>query len=389
MLEPAVRARAVAPFQVMRILERAQALEAAGRDIIHLEVGEPRFPMPELLLEAARHALTSAPMGYTPSPGLPALRQAIADHYGRRYGLDLDPARVMVTPGGSGALQLALALVLEVGDGVMVTEPGYPCHRHMAAVTGGTVHTLELTSADGWCPSASALAAQWRPGIRALMVTTPGNPTGTVIEPESMAGLYGAVRERASALIVDETYQGLVYGAMDATALSCGEDGVFVVNSFSKYFGLTGWRVGWLVVPPGWSAVAERLAQNLYLAAPTLGQHLALAALAPDALALFEQRRDELRQRRDFLLEALPHAGFPLPCVPEGAFYIFTALPTAATDAVLFAEAVLDGAGVAVTPGSDFGGGACAGMLRFAYAEPMPRLQTAVSRLQVFLAEPA
>lgn len=385
MLGPAARARAVAPFEAMRILERAQALEAAGRDIIHLEVGEPRLPMPEPLVEAARRALASASMGYTPSPGLPALRQAIAGYYGRRYGVDLDPARVIVTPGGSGALQLALAAVLEVGDGVMVTEPGYPCHRHMAAVTGGIVHALELEASDGWCPSASALAGQWRPGIRALMVTTPGNPTGAVIEPAAMKALYAAARERGAALIVDETYQGLVYDAVDATALACGEDGLFVVNSFSKYFGLTGWRVGWLVVPPGWSAVAERLAQNLYLAAPTLAQHVALSALAPEVLALFEQRREAFRQRRDLLLQALPPAGFSLPAVPEGAFYLFTTLPIGAVDALSFAEAVLDGAGVALTPGSDFGAGASAGMLRFAYTEPLSRLQSAVSRLRDFV----
>ncbi|MBK1631096.1 hypothetical protein CKO31_10150 [Thiohalocapsa halophila] len=385
MLEPATRAGAVAPFQVMRILERAQALEAAGRDIIHLEVGEPRFPMPAPLLEAARSALASASMGYTPSPGLPALRQAIAGYYSHRYGVDLDPARVIVTPGGSGALQLALAAVLEVGDGVMVTDPGYPCHRHMAALTGAVVHALELDASKGWCPSASALAAQWRPEIRALMVTTPGNPTGAVIEPASMTALYATVRKRGAALIVDETYQGLVYDAQDATALACGEDGLFVVNSFSKYFGLTGWRVGWLVVPPGWSAVAERLAQNLYLAAPTLGQHVALAALAPEVLARLEQRREELRQRRDLLVQALPPAGFSLPAVPEGAFYLFTDLPFAAADALPFAEAVLEGAGVALTPGSDFGAGASAGMLRFAYTEPLPRLQSAVSRLREFV----
>lgn len=389
MLEPAARARAIAPFQVMRILERAQALEAAGRDIIHLEVGEPRFPMPEPLLEAAHRALAGASMGYTPSPGLPALRRAIADHYGHRYAIDLDPARVIVTPGGSGALQLALAAVLERGDGVMVTEPGYPCHRHIAAITGAQVHALALDAGDGWCPTATALAAQWRPGTRALMLTTPGNPTGAVIGPASLAALYAAVRERMAALIVDETYQGLVYDAADITALACGDDGIFVVNSFSKYFGLTGWRVGWLVVPPGWSGVAERLAQNLYLAAPTLGQHVALAALQPAALTVFEQRREALRQRRDFLRQALPPAGFALPAVPEGAFYLFTALPAGATDALAFAEAALAGAGVAVTPGSDFGAGAGANMLRFAYTEPMARLQTAVSRLRDFLAERA
>lgn len=385
MLEPAARAQAVAPFQVMAILGRAQALEAEGRDVIHLEVGEPRFPMPEPLLDAARRALGQESMGYTPSAGLPALRRAIAALYAGQYGVELEPGRIIVTPGGSGALQLALAAVLEVGDGVMVTEPGYPCHRHMAAVTGGVVHPLVLDGADAWCPTVQAVTAQWRSGTRALMVTSPGNPTGAVLAPAALAELYAAVRARAAALVVDETYQGLVYDAPDVTALGCGEDGVFVVNSFSKYFGLTGWRLGWLVVPPGWSPVVERLAQNLFLAAPTLAQHVALAAFAPEVRALLEGRRAELRRRRDLLVDALAPCGFRLDAVPQGAFYLYAALPPGAADAPAFAAALLEDAGVAVTPGADFGGPEAARRLRFAYTESLDRLETAVARLRAFM----
>jgi len=386
MLRPAMRAAAIAPFEVMRILERAKALEAEGRDIIHMEVGEPRFALPAPLLEAAHRALATESMGYTPSAGLPALRRAIAAYYGARYDIELDPARVVLTTGGSAALQLALAAVLDAGDGVMVTEPGYPCHRHMAAVVGGVVHALTLRAASGWRLGAEQLAAEWRSGTRAVMLTTPCNPTGVVLGRSELASIMDVVRGQAAALLVDETYQGLVYDADDVTALASGDDGLFVVNSFSKYFGLTGWRLGWLVVPSGWAPVVERLAQNLYLAPPTLSQHIALAAFEPEVLSLLGERRAVFRARRDLLLRALPALGFPLPTIPQGAFYLFTGLPPGHDDASVLAAAMLEAAGVAVTPGSDFGGVDGARMLRFAYTEETPRLRLGVERMRDFLA---
>ena len=387
MFAPAARALAVAPFHVMRILERAKALEAEGRDIVHMEVGEPRFPMPEPLLEATRAALDSAPMGYTPSAGLPALREAIAARYADRYGVAIDPARVIVTPGGSGALLLALAAMLQPGDGVLVTEPGYPCHRHIAALVGGVAYGLALHAADGWQPTAACVAEQWRPGTRALMITTPSNPTGAVVNAAGLSALYAAVRERGAALVVDETYQGLVYDADDVTALASGDDGLFVVNSFSKYFGLTGWRLGWLVVPTGWTQAAERLAQNLYLAPPTLAQHVALSALSPTAQRAFEARRRLLWQNRDLLVGALPSFGFSLPAVPQGAFYVYAGLPHGSGEATTFAEALLMSAGVAVTPGVDFGGADGGSMVRFAYVERADRLSVALARLDSHLGD--
>lgn len=385
MLQPATRAAAIAPFQVMRILGQAKALEAQGRDIVHMEVGEPRFPLPEPLLEAARRALAAESMGYTPSTGLPVLRRAIARHYGTRYGIDLDAARVIVTTGGSAALQLALTLLLDVGDGVMVTEPGYPCHRHIAAVAGAVVQALALSAATGWHPSLEQVEAEWRPEIRALVLTTPGNPTGAVIGAVELAAIADAVRGRGAALVVDETYQGLVYDAEDVTALGCEADGLFVVNSFSKYFGLSGWRIGWLVVPPGWSAVVEPVAQNLYLAPPTLGQHIALAALEPSVQSLLAGRCGILRERRNLLLDSLGALGLPLPAVPQGAFYALTGLPPGYDDATAFAAALLEAAGVAVAPGSDFGGADGGRMLRFAYTEEMPRLRSGLDRLRGYL----
>jgi aspartate/methionine/tyrosine aminotransferase len=381
MLTPSPRAAAVEPFHVMRILERARALQAAGRDIIHMEVGEPDFPTPEPMREAARTALESAPLGYTPAAGLPELRRAIAGYYGRRYGVELDPLRVIVTPGGSGALQLALAAVVGVGDGVLTSDPGYPCNDLIASLLGGIPRRAALSADDGFAIRAAHMAAHWQPHTRALMVATPSNPTGAVIARDELAALHALTRERDAALIVDEIYQGLTYGEEDCTAVALGDDNVFVVNSFSKYFGMTGWRLGWLVAPTAFADVLSRLAQNLYLAAPTLSQHAALAAFAPRTLTLLDERRDLLRERRDVLLAALRAIGFEVPVHPGGAFYIYARIPRSQDDAASLAQCLLEEAGVAVTPGIDFGRHDAERMLRFAYTTDKARLLQAVERI--------
>ncbi len=378
------RATRIEPFQVMSILERAKALEAQGRDVIHMEVGEPRFPLPAALVEAARRAVAEESMGYTPSAGLPALRQAIATRYGERYGLDIDPARVLVTPGGSGALQLALGSVLDISDGVLVTDPGYPCHRHMAVMVGADVRTLPLDAGDAWRLDAAQVSAHWGESVRALLLASPANPTGAVVDVDSMRRIHARVRALGGVLIVDETYQGLVYEVEDHTALACGSD-VAVVNSLSKYFGLTGWRLGWLVAPEGYAGVAERLAQNLYLAPPTLAQHVALAALGPELAGEFERRRALLRRRRDLLFQGLTELGFGMAAKPDGAFYLFASLPPRWGDGLRFARELLEREAVAVTPGSDFGSGACQGILRIAYTAEDARLREALVRLRRFL----
>lgn len=280
---------------------------------------------------------------------------------------------------------LALMALLEPGSPVMVTEPGYPCHRHMASVSGGTVYATALSPESGWCLGAAGVAGDWQAGTRVLMLTTPGNPTGAVLGISELAEVVDEVRGRGAAVIVDESYQGLVYDAEDVSALACGAAGVFVVNSFSKYFGLTGWRLGWLVVPPGWAPIIERLAQNLYLAPPTLSQHLALEALKPSMQAQLADRRQDLRARRDLLLGALPRLGLALPSAPQGAFYAFIGMPAGHADAASFAEALLEGVDVAVTPGTDFGGLVAAGMLRVAYTESAPRLRIGLDRIGEFL----
>ena len=384
-LQPAKRAAGVPPFHVMRILARAKELEAAGSDLIHMEVGEPDFATPEPILAAAREALSTQSMGYTPAAGLPQLRHAIARYYGLRYGVDLDPARVIVTPGGSGALQLALAVVVDVGDRVLTTDPGYPCNRHMVSLVGGRCVSVQVVAEDGYQLRIPRVEAHWDDGVRALMLATPANPTGAVASREAVSALCVYTHERHAALIVDEIYQGLTYDVEDHSALSCSEDNVFVVNSFSKYFGMTGWRLGWLVAPTRFVPVLERLAQNLYLAAPTLAQHAALAAFAPDTLTLLDQRRDTLRARRDLLLAALREIGFEIPSTPDGAFYIYGAIPGGLGHAAQLAEQLLEHAQVAVTPGLDFGSAEADRMLRFAYTADAARLLEAARRIRRFI----
>jgi aspartate/methionine/tyrosine aminotransferase len=381
LLRPSARAQAVSPFHVMRILDRAKTLERQGRDVIHMEVGEPDFPTPEPVIAAARRALEDQALGYTPAAGLPELRGAIAGWYGRRYGLDLDPRRVIVTPGGSGALQLVLAALLEPGDGVLVTDPGYPCNRHLVSIAGGRAIPLPVMADDDFQPTVEAVAARWHHQVRALMVATPANPTGSVLTPATLRALHDLVSARGGGLIVDEIYQGLVYEVEDHTALAGDSDALFVINSFSKFFGMTGWRLGWVVAPPGFVEVLERLAQNLFLAPPTLSQYAALGALDPGTLPLLETRRQEFRRRRDALLAALAPAGFEVPVTPVGAFYVYARLPRGLPTALDVAEVLLEDVGVAITPGLDFGTHATARMVRFAYTLPIERLREGVERI--------
>jgi len=385
-IHAAPRAQAVAPFHVMRILEQARALEQAGRDVIHMEVGEPDFPTPEPVLEAARRALGDRPMRYTPAAGLPELREAIAGWYDRRYGLPIDPRRIIVTPGGSGGLQLALAALLDPGDGVLVTDPGYPCNRHIARIVGAEPVAVPVFSGDGYCPRAGLVESLWSDRVRALMVATPANPTGSVLSPAQLTEFHALATTRGGALIVDEIYQGLVYEAEDCTALACGQDGLFVINSFSKFFGMTGWRLGWIVAPPAFVDVLERLAQNLFLAPPTLSQYAALAALSPDTLPILEARRDTFRQRRDVLLDALRGVGMTVPAKPLGAFYAYVRTPAGFPDGAALAAELLDTAGVALTPGVDFGSHGTQLMLRLAYTVGPGKLREAVTRIADFLA---
>ncbi|MDZ7594397.1 MAG: pyridoxal phosphate-dependent aminotransferase [Thiobacillus sp.] len=379
----AARMAGIAPFHVMDILARAQALEAAGRDIIHLEIGEPDFATPAPIVEAGVAALRAGHTHYTGALGLPALREAIAGFYATRWQVTLDPARVVVTPGASGALLLALGLLAGPGDEVLMADPGYPCNRHFARFCEARAVSVPVDAGSGFQLTLEAIERHATPATRAVLIASPANPTGTSISSGELARIHDWCAAKGVALIVDEIYLALTYDGSEHSAARW--DDVFVVNSFSKYFQMTGWRLGWLAAPAWAMPDLERLAQNLFLAAPTPAQHAALAAFLPATLDELESRKAELRARRDYLLPALHQRGFIIATQPQGAFYLYADCSAHTRDSFQFAAALLEQAGVAVTPGLDFGQHQAQRYLRIAYTQALPRLVEAIARLQRFL----
>lgn len=380
----AARAIDIEPFRVMAILAQARALEAQGRNIVHMEIGEPDFPTPAPIVAAGIAALQAGHTHYTPALGLPRLRAAIAAFYATRYGVTIAPDRVVITPGSSGALLLALAALLDPGDEVLLADPGYPCNRHFAHFLNGRAVALPVDATTHFQPTAAQIEAHWSPATRAVLLASPANPTGTMLALNDLRDIQRAVAARGGMLIVDEIYHGLTYGAPAQTALALGDD-VFVINSFSKYFGMTGWRLGWLIAPEAYIEPIERLAQNIFLAASTPAQYAALAAFQPDTLAILEARRTEFEQRRDFLLPALRALGFDIPLTPEGAFYLYAGCEKFALPGEDLAQALLNEAGVAITPGVDFGRYRADKHVRFAYTATLDRLEQGVARLAAVL----
>ncbi len=380
----APRMAQIQPFHVMKLLARARELEARGRSIIHMEIGEPDFPTPQPIVEAAHRALDAGATHYTPASGLAELRAAIAEHYGQAFGASVSPTRVLVTPGASGALQLLVGALIGPGDGVLMADPGYPCNRHFVRLAEGMPVVVPVGPESGYQLDAAAVEAAWTPATRAVMVATPSNPTGTALSLEALAAIDAVRSHHGGLLIVDEIYQGLVYAGRPKSVLEVAEDS-FVVNSFSKYFGMTGWRLGWVVAPAEYVEPLDRLAQNIFLAAPTVSQHAALAAFSVQTWAILEERREAFQARRDFLLPALRELGVRFACEPEGAFYLYGDVSALAPDSFELAETLLDQAGVAVTPGLDFGSNAPERHLRFAYTTTMPRLEVGVERIRRFL----
>jgi aspartate/methionine/tyrosine aminotransferase len=383
----AARMADIEPFRVMDVMSRAAALEREGRSIIHMEVGEPDFPTPEPVRRAAAEALAAGPLPYTVAFGLPALREAIAGFYRTRYGYALSPERVVVTAGSSGALLLVMAALLDPGSELLMADPGYPCNRQFARSVNGVPVGVAVGPETNWQLTPELVEARWTDRTRAVLVASPANPTGTLIDFAALEGIERVVARRGGRLVVDEIYHGLTYGPDPRTALEASE-GVFVVNSFSKYFDMTGWRLGWVVVPPDYLRAVEKLQQNLFICASTLAQKAAVAAFLPETLEILEARRRELRARRDFLIPALRELGFDVPVVPEGAFYVWAGCEGLATDSQAFALEILERAGVAVTAGLDFGRNRPERYLRFSYTTSLESIREAVARLRSFLRQP-
>lgn len=380
-MQLSARMAGIAPFHVMELMKQAQAREGEGRDIVHMEVGEPDFPTQQPVIDAAQRFLAGGHVHYTAAIGIAPLREAIAGFYATRYGVSVDPARIVVTAGASAALLLALGALVTPGDEWLLTDPGYPCNRHFVRFCEGVPRLLPVDATTNFQPTAAIVGAGWTAKTRGLLVASPSNPTGTLIDPAELAALWQTVQQRGGTLIVDEIYHGLTYGFDARTALELS-DQIIVINSFSKYFGMTGWRLGWLVVPPGLVRAIEKLAQNLYIAPSTVAQHAALAAFMPETLAICEARREEFRARRDLLLPGLRELGFEIMAEPEGAFYIYAGIDQLAMDSDHLAMRLLERAGVAATPGRDFGEAAPGRYMRFAYTTSDERLALGLERIR-------
>jgi aspartate/methionine/tyrosine aminotransferase len=383
-LPQAARMAGIAPFHVMALLGRARELEAAGRSIIHMEIGEPDFATPAAVIAAAQQALSEGETHYTPALGLTTLRESISTHYRQRHGLEVPARRIVITAGASGALLMALGVMLDRDSEVLMADPGYPCNRHFVRFIEGQARTIAVGAETNFQLNAELLTAHWGANTRAVMLASPSNPTGTVIPADEMAAMIALVKQRGGVMLVDEIYHELIYEQGSPSALSMSDE-LFVTNSFSKYFCMTGWRLGWLVVPEAYLDAVERLAQNLFIAPPTLSQHAALAAFSAETLAQLEQQKETLRQRRDYLVTALRELGFAIPQVPQGAFYIYADCSPFSSDSMQLAQALLEEAGVALTPGIDFGEHQSRDYLRFSYTTELGRLQEGVRRIGEWL----
>ncbi len=379
------RAADIEPFEVMDVLARAHALEAAGRRVLHMEIGEPDFTAPEPVVEAAVRALRDGRTAYTATLGLPALREAIASHYESKFGKHVEPSRVAITCGASGGLLTAAALYVDAGDEFLVPDPGYPGYRHFVRAFEGVARPLALRADSGFQPTLEMVRAAWGPRTRGLILGSPSNPTGTLIEEGELGRIAAFVAERGGVLMVDEIYQGLVYGIEPWSALGLPGE-VVLINSFSKYFCMTGWRLGWVVLPQAAVRGFEKLGQHLFISAPTAAQHAALAAFSPECLSILEKRRSEFARRRDFLLPALRAAGLAVPAEPRGAFYVYA---DCGRDSKSFSLELLEREAVAATPGIDFGANGTQRCVRFAYTRSLEELEEAVRRIGRFLSAPS
>lgn len=367
----------VDPFIVMDVMESAARAEKAGRHIIHMEVGQPGTPAPKGALAALADAL-SQPLGYTVALGLPALRQGIADLYRRWYGVDLDPARVVVTPGSSGAFILTFSALFDPGDRVAMGYPGYPSYRQILRAMSLDPVGILTRAEDRYQPRPEDLPDD----CAGLILASPGNPSGTVLRKDEMAALKAAADAKGMSLISDEIYHGLSYGDRCHSALEVTDD-VFVINSFSKYFSMTGWRVGWMVVPEDHVRTVERLAQNLFICPPHASQVAALAAL--DCTAEADGNLAVYAENRRLMLAELPKAGFDRIAPPEGAFYIYADVSHLTDNSLELAAEILEHAGVAVTPGLDFDPDRGARTLRFSYARSTADIAEGLRRLADYM----
>ncbi len=399
----AKRAERIEPFYVMEVAKaahiKAQQVAGSSQPMIFLNIGEPDFGAPPLVQEAAARAISQGHTQYTQATGLPALREKISQWYAERFGADVSPSRIVVTAGASAALHLACLALIEAGDEILMPDPSYPCNRHFVGAAEGQARLIPTTAQERFQLTAAKVEAAWGPQTRGVLLASPSNPTGTSIAPDELQRLHSVVHSRGGITLLDEIYLGLSYDeAFGQSALAMPGDlgqSVISINSFSKYFNMTGWRLGWLVVPEALAPVIERMAQHLFICPSTIAQHAALACFEKDSIAEYERRRSAFKARRDYFIPELNRLGLPVPVMPDGAFYAYADCTEAARRLGVaplradgtggswdFAFELIERAHLAVTPGRDFGTAAPERFVRFSTASSMAHLQEAVVRLE-------
>ena len=394
MMKIAQRAQRIEPFYVMEVAkaaaERAAYVAHTDAPMIFLNIGEPDFTAPPLVQEAAARAIHDGVTQYTPALGIPELRERISDWYSTRFGVNVPARRIVITAGASAALQLACLALIEAGDEVLMPDPSYPCNRHFVSAAEGRAVLVPTAADQRFQLSAEQVRAHWTPQTRGVLLASPSNPTGTSIHPVELRAIHNEVSQRGGTTLIDEIYLGLSYDAQFGQSALGIDDQIISINSFSKYFNMTGWRLGWLVVPDALVPVMERLAQNLFICASTVAQHAALACFEARSIAEYERRRAEFKARRDYFVPALNALGLNVPVMPDGAFYAWADCTAAAKKLGVngswdFTFEVMNKANVAIAPGRDFGQADTSRFVRFSTARSLPELQAAIGRLQTLL----
>ena len=383
-LKHAERLDHIEPFHVMRIITRAMELQSSGVDVVNLAVGEPDFPTPKLVVEAGLRALREDRMKYLPALGSDELRDAISKWYRDRYNIEVPANRVAITTGSSAALLLTMGVLVSPGDEILMADPGYPANRHFVSAMNGRAILIPVGPETNYQLTAGVVAKYWTDRTVGVMVASPSNPTGTSIKQDTLRDIHRVVQAKQGTLIVDEIYHGITFGVDASSSLEFADD-IFVINSFSKYFAMTGWRLGWAVIPDGFIDSFEKLAQNLFISSPDLAQRAALASFHPDSIRECEAHRANYQEHRDFLLAELRDIGFKVPVEPTGAIYIYADCSKFSNDSFKLCEDLIENAGVAVAPGLDFGVYRANEHIRFSYPKPIPVLAEGVRRIRAHL----
>ena len=375
------RVAEIESFKVMDLLKRAKQLDSQGMDVVHMEAGEPDFATAAPIAEAAKKAIDMGMTQYTPAAGIPELREKISEWYFQHYGLNISADRIVVTTGASSALLMVFALLADAGQSFIMADPGYPCNRQFLRFLDAKSQLVAVEAAQNFQLTANLVSEHWSSDTAGVLLASPANPTGAVVHEQEMRAIANTVRAKGGSLIVDELYHGLIYEEKDLSVLSI-DPNAFVINSFSKYFGMTGWRLGWLVAPAEVAPELEKLAQNLMISPNTVSQFAALAAFEPKTIEILEARKAQFQLRRDLLVTGLRDIGFDIPLMPEGAFYVYADAKRFTDNAAEFCWSLLENDHIATTPGLDFGHHRCQDFVRFSYTTGLDRIELALERLR-------